>query len=353
MSEDELIAAIGALCRHDRRVTLGIGDDAALWQPSRSHRSAISTDMLVEGVHFTRTAMPLEDAGWRAMAANLSDLAAMGARPVLGTVALGLPATMPATETLGLYRGIAACADSAGLAIVGGDLSHADAIAIAITVVGEVSASKVKTRSGGRPGDVLALTGPLGAARAGLELSRGAGPIGPALEAAASTAFRRPRPRLAEGRFFGAGRSVGAMMDCSDGLSTDLDRLCAASGCGADLEGVPVAEAAQALAGQRGDPERFALAGGEDFELLVAVRPRAFSHLARRFAARFGRPLLRVGVLRAGGGITWRGAPLARSGWDHFEDATLGAAGDALGAQAGGADAGGAVHAAVVDPDRL
>ncbi len=328
MTEDEVVAAIRAIveCEPDgsrrernRRVRLGIGDDAALWQPSRSHRSAISTDMLVEGVHFTRATMSLEDAGWRAMAANLSDLAAMGARPVLATVALAVPRAVTFEELLSLYRGVAAAAERGRLEIVGGDLTAGDALTIAIAVVGEVRPSNAATRRGGRPGDAIAVTGPLGAARAGLAVARGqARPEAPAAFAALQ-AFRRPEPRLAEGRFLAANAGVRAMIDCSDGLSTDLARLCEASGCGAEIESVPVAEAAVAVARELGEqPERFALAGGEDFELLVAVRARSFGHAAARYRARFGRELLRVGVLRAEPGVLWGGEPLARTGWDHF-----------------------------------
>jgi thiamine-monophosphate kinase len=319
VTEDELIAAIEALCQPSPRVTLGIGDDAALWQPSRSHRSAISSDLFVEGVHFTLDAMTLEDAGWRAMAANVSDLAAMGARPVLATVGLGIPRGKNATEILELYRGLATCADRSRLAVVGGDLSRAAALTIAITVVGEVRASNAKLRSSGKPGDVLAVTGPLGAARAGLELSRRHESIGRELEEEALLAFRRPKPRSAEGRFLGASRNVTAMMDCSDGLSTDVWRLAEASGCGAALDAIPVAEAARALACARGEnPERFALAGGEDFELLLAVRPRAFIYLGARYQRHFGCRLFRIGALCEGSGVTWNGAPLERAGWDHF-----------------------------------
>lgn len=328
MTEDDVVAAIRAIVepslesfrRNRKTITVGIGDDAAVWQPSRSHQSTITSDMLVEGVHFTRATMSLADAGWRAMTANVSDLAAMGARPVLATVALGIPQTIELESILELYRGLAAAAAHSKLAIVGGDLSRADALAITITAVGEVRPSNVKTRSGGRPNDVLAVTGALGAARAGLELASTPRAIGADLAEVALRAFRRPEPREAEGRFLAASANVRAMIDCSDGLSTDLDRLCEASGCGALLEGVPVAEPARAVAEERGeDPQRFALAGGEDFELLVAVRPRAFAHLAARFAGRFHRPLARVGVLRAQPGILWNGQPLIRCGWDHFE----------------------------------
>jgi thiamine-monophosphate kinase len=331
VTEDEILAAITALCHPERagranalearRVTVGIGDDAAVWQPSRSHRSAISTDMLVEGVDFTRDAMSLEDAGWRAMAANLSDLAAMGARPVLATVALGLPQTTALDQILDLYRGLSACALSYKAAIAGGDLSRADVITIAITVVGEVRPSSVKTRGGGRPGDVLAVTAPLGAARAGLELTRKNVQIPAELAAGALQAFRRPVPRVSEGRFFASSRNASAMIDISDGLATDVSRLAEASKCGATIESVPVAGPAAATAAALGeDPERFALAGGEDFELLVAIRPRAFERLARRYAARFGRALDRIGTLRAEPGVIRNGTPLERSGWDHFAE---------------------------------
>ena len=198
-------------------------------------------------------------------------------------------------------------------------MSRAPALTIAIAAVGEVRASNVKTRAGGRPGAVLAVTGALGAARAGLDCASGRVALSGDAERDALRAFRRPQARCAEGRFFGASGNVQAMMDVSDGLSTDLDRLCAASGCGAIVEDVPVAPAAREAAAALGeDPERYALAGGEDFELLVAVAPRAFAHLARRFSARFKRPLHRVGVLRAESGIEFRGEPLARTGWDHF-----------------------------------
>jgi thiamine-monophosphate kinase len=324
VNEDEIIEAIRAVIKQhhpEHTRVAGVvegGDDAALWQPSRSHRSAISTDMLVEGVDFTRDAMPLEDAGWRAMAANLSDLAAMGARPVLATVALGLPEATSMEEILEIYRGLAACAAHYKLTIAGGDLSRADAIAIAITVVGEVRASNVKTRAGGRPGDVLAVTGALGAARAGLELTRASVPID-GLREEALQAFRRPEARIAEGRFLAASRNVRAMMDLSDGLATDVRRLAAASGCGAELLAIPVAQPARAYcAAHKEDAQRFALLGGEDFELLAAIRPRAFAHLAARYAARFGRELTSVGVLRAQRGVDWCGERLDLSGWDHF-----------------------------------
>jgi thiamine-monophosphate kinase len=330
MREDDVVAAIRTIVEPggSTSVLLGIGDDAAIWQPSRSNRSAITTDALVEGVHFSRELMSLYDAGWRAVAANASDLAAMGARPVLATVALGVPSETDEASILELYRGIVAAASVTGLTIAGGDLTRAPVLMISIAAVGEVRPSNVKTRAGGRPGYALAVTGPLGAARAGLSLARAGCESGEAAAVEALAAFRRPQARCAEGRFLAASRNVEAMMDLSDGLSTDLSRLCAASGCGALLSAIPVAESARAVASQRGeDPERFALAGGEDFELLIAVRPRAFDHLAQRFSAHFGRPLHRIGTLRAGSGIAVARdggeEAVEATGWDHFTPAEV------------------------------
>ncbi len=323
MTEDELVARIRERLRDvdAARLDVGIGDDAAAWQPSRSNRSVITTDALVEGVHFTRAAMSARDAGWRALASNLSDIAAMGARPVLATVALGFPRGTDPDWLLGCYDGIAALAKRARCAIAGGDLTQAPAIVLAITVVGEVRASNLKRRDGARPGDVLAVTGPLGASRAGLRIASDhqEDADDPAL-AEALAAYRTPQPRLREGRWLGASRHVRAMMDLSDGLSTDLARLCAASGAGAVVEDVPVHDAARLVAERTGDdPRAWALAGGEDFELLAAIDKRAFGHLAGRFQAHFGRELLAVGRITEGAGVRLAGGELvAPSGWDHL-----------------------------------
>ena len=323
LNEDEIVAAIAAIAGRERgRILLGIGDDAAVWQPSRSARSVITTDALVEDVHFSRATMSTEEIGRRAMAANISDVAAMGARPVLATIALGIP-PHDAPDVRELYRGLAACASSSGCAIAGGDLTRAPVLTLAITVVGEVRPTHLKTRSGARPGDVLAVTGPLGASRAGLAVLQGRITLDEANAAEALSAHRTPVPRVDEGRWFGASRNVHALMDCSDGLSTDVARLCAASRAGARIEDVPVASSAAAAAERLGeDPAAFALAGGEDFELLAAIAPRAFGYLAGRFRARFGRPLHRIGTVEADERLVMvkdgRTEPLLAAGWDHF-----------------------------------
>lgn len=323
LTEDGLIASLREICAQaaPEKLVLGIGDDAAAWRPSRSNLSVITTDALIEEVHFTLTSMSARDIGHRALAANLSDIAAMGARPVLATIALGVTVRSDAAWIHELYEGIAALAKRTGCALAGGDITGAPAITIAITVVGEVRPTNLKRRDTARPGDVIALTGPLGASRAGLGILRDhPGLAEDPRYVGAVRAFRTPQPRLAEGRWLGASRNVHALMDSSDGLSTDLARLCAASGVGATIERVPVHDDARSVALLGGDdPASYALDGGEDFALIATIDRRAFGYLAARFGARFGAPLLRVGTISATPGIrTAAGDAIQSSGWDHF-----------------------------------
>ena len=171
LTEDSLVAALRDVCSSaaTRRLIVGIGDDAAVWQPSRSRRSVITTDALVEDIHFTRAAMSAADVGYRSLAVNLSDIAAMGARPVLATIALGVSAASDEAWILEFYRGLVALANASGTAIAGGDISRSPCIMISISVVGEVRPSNCKLRGQERaPAMSIAVTGPLGASRAGL-----------------------------------------------------------------------------------------------------------------------------------------------------------------------------------------
>ena len=234
---------------------------------------------------------------------------------MLATIAVGLPEYVHDDDMLEVFAGIAACARADGLEIAGGDLTRAPVLVLSMTAIGEVRPSNLKTRAGGRAGDVVAVTGPLGASRAGLDLAMGRVRLDGVSRDEALQAHRRPRARVKEGRWLAASANVHAMMDCSDGLSTDLARLSDASGCSVRIDDVPIAEAARSAATALGeDPREYALAGGEDFELIVAIAPRAFTHLERRFQSRFHRPLYRVGVLCPRG----EAPPLRRTGWDHF-----------------------------------
>ena len=324
--EDQLIAQLRELIEcsgAQRSLCNRIGDDAAVWQPSRSHRSVITADAMVEGVHFRLSTMSMHDVGWRAMASNLSDLAAMGARPVLATVTLGLPADSAPASVVDLYRGMLAVASQHACTIAGGDIVRSAGWTISIAAVGEVRPTHVKGRGGARRGDVLAVTGPLGGSRAGLHLADNGRVLTEDLAAQAQTAHCRPEPRVREGQFLAASAHVHAMMDVSDGLSTDLARMCERSGLAGVVEEIPVAECAVSMAQVLGeDPQAYALAGGEDYELLVAVNARAFAYLSTRFRKRFGRPLYAVGRMREGSGLFLRKGgreePLAPTGWDHL-----------------------------------
>ena len=308
-----------------KKIRAGIGDDAAIWKPARDAESVVTTDALVEDIHFLRDGMSAADVGWRALVSNLSDLAAVGARPVLATVALGVPRGVHEDWILDCYRGMAELAKKSRIAIVGGDVVRAPSLLLSITAIGEVRPSHRKMRDGARPGDILAVSGPLGSGRAGIDVLLDGAHVRDPRCADAIAAYRRPHARLAEGRRFGASTNVHAMMDISDGLSTDLRRLCAASNVGAEIEApaLPVAPCAAAVAEVLGkEPISYALGGGEDFELLVAIAPRAFPTIAKRFAQTFGRPLARVGTVTTETAIRLRDGNGSReldpTGWESL-----------------------------------
>jgi thiamine-monophosphate kinase len=307
--EDALLDRLAARLRaRHAAVALGIGDDAAVLGDGW----CASLDLLVEDVHFRlRTTTPA-DLGWKALAVNLSDLAAMGAEPVAGLVGLGIPPATDPGVLDALFDGLDACAARYGAQIAGGDMSRAATLTIAVTVFGR-SASPVR-RDGGRPGDVVCVTGPLGGSRAGLALLEGLG-LDPPERDALVTRHRRPEPRVAQGRALGP--HVHAMMDVSDGLAADARRLAAASGTAVriDLDAVPVQAGVAAVAAAQGRSAGwFAASGGEDYELACA--------LPREAIERAGVPLTVVGELVTGepGAIAFTGAGSddPPRGYDHL-----------------------------------
>jgi thiamine-monophosphate kinase len=279
-----------------------IGDDAAVLDPPAG-RMLFTTDLVVEGVHGDLDLLSSSDLGWRAMVASLSDIAAMGGQPRHAVVAVSGP---PGTDLDGLYDGIAQASAAFGCPVVGGDLSGGECLVVALAMTGEVSHGPGPVlRSGARPGDRLLVTGPLGAAAAGLRLLRsdsgGAGTGGTLV-----AAHRRPQPRLGQGEV-ARQSGVRAMIDVSDGLAGDLVRLADASGIGFRLEDVPVAEGATL---------DDALSGGEDYELVMATAdPDALSQ--GLVAAGLAAPLV-IGVcVEDGAERTLQGRKLAAGGWEH------------------------------------
>lgn len=328
LTEDELVAAIAqALGAPPRPLRVGIGDDAAVWKASGSALSLLTTDMLVDGVHFRLAGTTPAALGHKALAQNLSDVAAMGGSPTIALVALGITSAIDEAWVRGFYGGMARLGRRTRCAIAGGDIVRAPAATIGISVAGEVRRSRVRLRSGGRPGDVIALTGPLGLAAAGLKLLDAGAQcmIDQRHAQAVADAYLLPEPRLPEGRFLGSRHATRAMMDVSDGLSTDLARM--ASACGIDavieedaLAPTPALAAAAKALGL--PPLDLVLHGGDDYELLVAVEPRAFEHVAQGFRRQFGRPLQAIGRFERGNGKLWIEAdaqrrPLASGGYDH------------------------------------
>lgn len=280
----------------------GPGDDCAVLP--KQGPSCITTDAVVEGVHFTRRTFSLEDVGHKALAVNLSDLAAMGARPTWFTVALGLPDDVSARDLKRIGAGMSALARVHRAELIGGNVTRSLQLSLTLTLSGALDGPPL-LRSGARAGDALYVSGPVGDAAAAL---RGR-------SWALLQAQRRPAPHLAFGQL--ARRHCSAGIDVSDGLAQDLSHVCRASGVGADLESdaLPMSDALLDFAGSRKAALPFALRGGEDYVLLVAVRrPGPFEAAM----ARAGFSAHRIGTLRKGSGVKLDGALLrGRLGFMH------------------------------------
>jgi len=282
-----------------------IGDDAAVVFPPDG-RMLLTVDVVVEGVHADLDLVTLEDLGWRSVSTAVSDIAAMGGTPDFLLVSVAAP---PETDLKLLYEGITRAASHHGASVVGGDLSTATKVAVTVAVVGHVTQDgQPVLRSGAKPGDALVVTGPLGAAAAGLRLLQGDADVG--LENASARrltqAHKRPVARLSEGE---VARACGAtaMIDLSDGIASDVRRIAERSGVGVCLQGVPVAQ---------GATEREALCGGDDYELLFSVRDAGNS--VRAFESAGLRTPVVVGACTSDPSErVYRDGPLPDCGWEH------------------------------------
>jgi thiamine-monophosphate kinase len=330
-SEDELIETIRKLLSGDAPgVRLGPGDDAALVETG-PNLGVLTADLLVEDVHFERSTTSARDLGYKALAVNVSDVAAMGGSPRYAVVTLGLTDDIDPAWVVELYGGLREAADEHAVAIVGGDVSRAERVVLSVAVTGEVPEGAAVTRSGARPGDRIAVTGSLGGAAGGLRLSR---VEDRAANRSAGTewgrellaAYFRPVARVGEGQTL-AQVGATAMMDLSDGLALDLWRLCRESEVGASvrLADVPVAGGLTPLAEALPDvdPLDLALSGGDDYELLVALPPDAVEPAAAKLRERFGTQLTEIGEFVSEPGLVavgpdGRERPLEPRGWDHF-----------------------------------
>jgi thiamine-monophosphate kinase len=305
--ERDLIAAIRARVTAPPWLTVGIGDDAAVAAPVRGALEILTTDALVESVHFDRRLSSPADIGWKALAVNLSDVAAMGGTPRLALLSLGIPDEMDEAAIDGLIDGFLALASDARVALAGGNLTRSPGpLFVDVTVTGFARPRHVLTRGGGRAGDDLYVSGAIGAAAAGLSAWRaGDTDAIDGLDACVERQ-RRPEPRVRLGALLGRNRAASACMDLSDGLADAVRQIAAASGTGARVDAalLPIPDAARAWYVRRGvDPAAAAAAGGDDYELLFAVPRRARSRLSTVVRQARGVPVTRIGTLTAEPGV--------------------------------------------------
>ena len=307
--------------------TVGIGDDAAVIPQDEENSLLVTTDMLIEDTHFLRSAIPSADLGHKALAVNLSDISGMGGKPAYVFLSLGLPPDIDVAWVDQFFAGLRALAEQNAVRLLGGDTTKSLAgIVVNITALGMVANRHIKLRAAARPGDVVCVTGPLGDSGAGLRLL---------LEQKARDAdaeiligrHHRPAPHVQEGQWLGARTDVHAMMDVSDGIDSDLKRIIEKSGCGMDidLERLPLSDELKNICNvYQWDARELAVAGGEDYCLLLTVSPGEFAALAADFSKAFHRPLTAIGEVTANAGsLRWlaQGRPhnFGNEGWDHFK----------------------------------
>jgi thiamine-monophosphate kinase len=321
-----LDAALPDEVRRGPALELGIGDDAAVWRPSTGASVVVTTDSLVEEIHFRLDWTDWESLGHKALAVNVSDLAAMGAAPKLAVVTLGLRGSERVADLVALYNGMGDVARRYGLVIAGGDIVRSPfGLALHITALGELQGEQRLTRGGARPGDIIGVTGTLGASAAGMHLLAGeAAPRRAATADLLIQAHLRPEPRVPLGEVLRE-QGASAAMDLSDGLMGDLPKILAASNVSAeiDLRELPVAAAVRALF-----PEQWlalATRGGEDYELLFTVPESKWDAMREALNALGGQVQAIGRILSADGapsisviGLDGIARPESPGAFDHF-----------------------------------
>jgi thiamine-monophosphate kinase len=323
LGEFGLIERIRSKVAAGRGVRIGIGDDAA-WITHPAGTSLVTADLLIEDVHFDLGWISLFDLGYKALAVNLSDIAAMGGVPAYALLSLGIPGRFDSKRIDDLYRGIDALARQAGVSVVGGDTNVAASLIISVCVIGHPPTRPVQ-RSGARIGDDIYVTGTLGDSALGMSfLKRGWKRSKRRSIRQAILRHHRPTPRIAAGALLARRRLAAAMIDVSDGLLQDLGHICKASGVGAIIwnDRLPLSAAYRALAGP--GETALALGGGEDYELLFCARQKDRARI-ERLSRPAGVPITRIGTCVAARqgiavlGPSGRVPPPRLRGHDHFK----------------------------------
>jgi len=311
-------------------VLMGIGDDGAVLRTDAGKVLVVSTDTLVEGVDFLYETISPEQLGHKSLAVNLSDIAAMGARPDHALVSLCIPDRYTVEYLTAFYEGIRRLAARFGVNVLGGDISSSPHdLVISITALGSARAEEVCYRHGARPGDALLVVGVLGESGAGLDSLLEPRQDAHALPEEAQATLRRrhlePEPLVEEGHWLAESGRVHAMIDVSDGIASDLRHICRASGTGAVVErdALPITPALRAFLDATGAaPERYLLHTGEDYALLLAMTDGEADSLIAAFKARFATPITRIGHATAAAETFLRRSdgtlePLS-GGYEHF-----------------------------------
>jgi len=310
-------------------IVLGIGDDTAIVNPPPGRHLLLTTDLLVESIHFDLRTASLEDVGYKAAVANLSDIAAMGGMPHALAVSIALPHSVTVADVTRLYRGLMAACRPHRVALIGGDTSASRCgLFLSIALTGYVAPKRALRRTGARAGDLVYVTGTLGDSLAGLNMlttHSGKGLSGRDRRYLIAR-HHRPTPRIQTGQFLSARRLATAAIDVSDGLSGDLRHICEQSGVGVEITAaaLPLSRACLAYAAStKTDPIQLALRGGEDYELLFTVPANKRATLDR-FRRHAGCRLTPIGVIRPKRfGLTLRTArgtviPLRNTSYQHF-----------------------------------
>ena len=304
----------------DEQLLIGIGDDAAAWQGDASIQLA-TVDSFIQDVHFPSGVASWKELGWKAMAVNLSDIAAMGGLPRYALVSLAFPDNTEVEDVIALYAGMLDLAQQGGVAIIGGNISRAPLVVITVTILGTARnrGRHILTRSAAKPGELVAVTGYLGAAAAGLEMLSKGLKFDSQATACFRGAFLHPYPRISEGQIL-VDQGVKTAIDLSDGLLSDLNQICKASQVSArvEVERVPIEPRVKAHFGDKA--LELALSGGEDYELLFTGKAEIIDRVKRKAAC----PITVIGEIVVGReGVTLvdsRGnrVDVGRVGWEHF-----------------------------------
>jgi thiamine-monophosphate kinase len=326
-TEDSVLSQIAGAAKPPRRrlsersVAVGIGDDAALFRPKPGRELILTCDWFLEGTHFLRDKHPPEAVGWKCLARAVSDVAAMGGTPRCFLLSLALPQTHTRGWLDRFLGGLRRASRKFECMLAGGDTTRRQEILMNVTVLGDVRAGRAVLRSGARPGDIIFVSGRLGEAESGLRALKGRG--GHSNNYSALTRKHLyPEPRLKLGQWLAEKRMATAMMDLSDGLSSDLPRLCRASGVGARVHPgrIPLPNLSVANLRQEIDPLQLALHGGDDYELLFTIPRRSMSRIPKSFQ---GVRLTPIGEITGDHKVQLQREdgleqPLVAGGWDPF-----------------------------------